>query len=162
MTEAVLFWILAVLAVIGGIGVIASRRAMYSAMSLVWTLFCLASLYVLLRAHLLAALQVLVYAGAIMMLFVFVVMLLSMTDEEKGKARASGYGIAGSLAAGTILVGVAFAVAGQPSPEGPLAVGTVRAVALELYTEHVLAFQVTAVLLLAAIIGATVVAIRRI
>lgn len=160
--EAVLFWILAVLTVIGGIGVIASRRAMYSAMSLVWTLFCLAALYVLLRAHLLAALQVLVYAGAIMMLFVFVLMLISMTDEEKDEVRRVGRGIIGALAVGAIFTGVAWAVVGHPEPEGPLAVGTVREVALQLYTEHVLAFQVTAVLLLTAVIGATVVAIRRI
>ncbi len=162
MTEAILFWILAFLTVLGGIGVIASRRAMYSAMALVWTLFCLASLYVLLRAHLLAALQVLVYAGAIMMLFVFVIMLLAMTEEEKGTVKRTGRGLAGVISAGVIVVGIAWAAGEQPPPEGPLSVGTVRAVAMQLYTEHVLAFQVTAVLLLAAIIGATVVAMRRI
>ena len=162
MTEAIVFWILAVLTILGAVGVIASRRAMYSAMSLVWTLFCLASIYVLLRAHLLAALQVLVYAGAIMMLFVFVIMLLSMTDEERGKVKKVGQGILGVVAAGVIVFGIVWATGEQPLPEGPLAVGTVRAVALQLYTEHVLAFQVTGVLLLAAIIGATVIAMRRI
>jgi NADH-quinone oxidoreductase subunit J len=162
VTEAILFWILAAVSVGCGLGVITVRNPVHSAMFLVGSLFSLAGLFVLLRAHLVAALQVLVYAGAIMMLFVFVIMLLSLTEEEREEAHRTGYKLFGVLSVGVICLAAAWAATQEPMPDRERAVGTVRAVAMQLYTEYVLAFEVVAVLLLVAIIGAAVVAMRRI
>src|SRR5579884_1991112 len=78
--ESVVFWVAAVLAVLGGIGVVSSRGAIYSALSLILTLSQLAVLYLLLNAQFIAAAQILIYAGAVMVLFLFVITLLGVQD----------------------------------------------------------------------------------
>lgn len=161
--EGVLFWVFATLVVVGALGVIGARNPIHSAMSLVGTLFFLAAVFVLLRAHLVAGLQVLVYAGAIMVLFVFVIMLLSLSDDDLGQPRPTLWKVLGGGAAGGIAAAVAMAifsggvvVAPVPSSAG------LTVVAHALYTDHVLAFEIIGVLLLVAIVGAVVVAKRRI
>lgn len=163
MVEAVLFWILAVLIVVTALGVIAFKNPVNSAMSLIGSFFFLAALYVLLRAHLVAALQVLVYAGAIMVLFVFVIMLLSLSDKELGEPKWTFFKWLGIVAAVLIAAFAIFAVSGgsqalAPSP----AAGTFAQIAEIIYTDYALAFELIAVLLLVAIVGAVVVAKRRI
>ncbi|RMG19057.1 MAG: NADH-quinone oxidoreductase subunit J [Deltaproteobacteria bacterium] len=161
--ETILFFVLSALLIAAALGVILARNPINSAVSLIGAFFFLSALYVLLRAHLIAALQVLVYAGAIMVLFVFVIMLLSLTDEELGGPRRTVFKVVGAVAAGFLSL---FAAAvGRPDAlagSGEHAVGTVKAVAHSVYTDHVLAFEITAVLLLVAIVGAVVVAKRRI
>src|ERR1700704_3604853 len=94
--EIVLFWIFAVLTVGASLGVVVLKNPIASAMSLVATFFFLAGIYVLLWAHTVAALQVLVYAGAIMVLFLFVIMLLSLTDANlKGPRLTFGRVVGG-------------------------------------------------------------------
>ena len=161
--ETILFFILSGLLIGTALGVILARNPINSAVSLIGAFFFLSALYVLLRAHLIAALQILVYAGAIMVLFVFVIMLLSLTDEELGGPRRTVFKVLGAVAAGFLSLFAAFAgrPEGAASPDGR-AVGTVKAVALQVYGEHVLAFEITAILLLVAIVGAVVVAKRRI
>ncbi|MDF1564387.1 MAG: NADH-quinone oxidoreductase subunit J [Deltaproteobacteria bacterium] len=161
--EAALFWIFAGLLVVSAFGVVWSRNPVNSAMSLIGGFFILASLYVLLRAHLLAGLQVLVYAGAIMVLFTFVIMLLSLSEDEIGGPRYTWFKFLGVAGAGTLAVIVAWAVRqGEALAEAGTQVGTFREVALLLYTDHLIAFEMTGVLLLVAIVGAVVVAKRRI
>jgi len=160
--EAILFWIFASLLVACAAGVVLSRNPVNAAMSLIGGFFVLASIYVLLRAHLLAGLQVMVYAGAIMVLFTFVIMLLSLSDKELGDPRHTVFKGLGVLAVGAIAVGSSFAISDAGVPSGALVVGSVRSVALNLYTSHVLAFELTGVLLTVAIVGAVVVAKRRI
>ena len=80
--ELVLFWIFAVPLVLTALGVLIARSPVYAAMNLVAAFFCLAGIYVLLTAHLIAFMQILVYAGAVMVLFLFVIMLLSLGDEQ--------------------------------------------------------------------------------
>ena len=161
--EAVLFWILAALIVVSALGVVAFRNPVHSAMSLIGSFFFLAAIYVLLRAHLVAWLQVLVYAGAIMVLFVFVIMLLSLSDEELGRPRHTVFKVVGVVAAGLIsVIAVMAEVRGPEAVAAVPAAGTLKQVASVLYSEYALAFEAVAVLLLVAIVGAVVVAKRRI
>ncbi len=167
-----LFIVFAALALGGGIGMIASRNPVASLLFLVLTLFSLAGIYVLLNAQFIAAVQVIVYAGAIMVLFLFVIMLLNLGHDFQADMRRGAWIVAGFIGAG--LIGYALARgAGAPgalAPEsGGLMVdasvrelGAVGAVAFPLYRNFVVPFEVTSVLLLVAAIGAVLLAKRRV
>jgi NADH-quinone oxidoreductase subunit J len=170
MGEMVIFLAFAFIAVVSGIGVIFSRNAVYSALLLVGNFFCLAVFYVLLNAQFLAAVQLTVYAGAIMVLFVFVIMLLSPAGEPHLLRRMRWQGwIALPLA--VLLIGqIVFGfVSGAISPDrGPYTLehmndlgGSVQAVGSVLFTEYLLPFEVTSLLLVVALIGAVVLGKRR-
>jgi uncharacterized MnhB-related membrane protein len=90
--ESVFFWIFAVGTVFFSAQVVLRRNPLYAAISLVGAFFFLAGIYVLLSAHLIAILQVIVYAGAVMVLFVFVIMLLNLKEEELGRERLTAWG----------------------------------------------------------------------
>ena len=163
--EMVVFWIFSVPLIAGAAGVVVARNPVNAAISLVVSFFFLAGIYVLLTAHLLAFLQVLVYAGAIMVLFLFVIMLLTTKDEEFARARMNVMHVGGVLGALGVLVVVVKAV----SDLGPMPMrlvgpefGTVKAVGRLLYTQYLLPFEVTSLLLLVSIVGAVVVAKQRI
>src|SRR5207245_1296668 len=102
MTEAMLFYPLAGLTVLAALGVIKARNPVYGAMSLVTCFFFLSAIYVVLAAHFVAAIQILVYAGAIMVLFLFVIMLLALTDKELGETRITLFKILGGASAAAI------------------------------------------------------------
>src|SRR5215813_12582348 len=102
--EQILFWVFAVMTVLSALGVVVLKNPIASAMALVGTFFFLAGIYVLLWAHTVAALQVLVYAGAIMVLFLFVIMLLSLTDV--GPAVQLSFSRILGAAAVAVLLGV--------------------------------------------------------
>ncbi len=166
MAEKILFLVFAVPLVATALGVLLSRNPVYAAMNLVAAFFCLAGIYVLLTAHLIAFMQVLVYAGAVMVLFLFVIMLLSLGDEhlvpEPSKRAMQWVGVAGAVALALV---IAFAI--QQVPETAAAnvdglFGTVKAVGRLLFTEYLLPFEATSLLLLVAIVGAVVVAKERI
>jgi NADH-quinone oxidoreductase subunit J len=146
-------------------GVVISRNPVHAAMNLVAAFFFLAGIYVLLVAHLIAFLQILVYAGAVMVLFLFVIMLISLGDEHLEQERYRGMqllGVVGALGLATVL---AFAITGafRDAPAAlPADFGTVKAVGRLLYTQYLLPFEATSLLLLAAIVGAVVVAKERI
>jgi NADH-quinone oxidoreductase subunit J len=145
-------------------GVIVARSPVYAAMSLVAAFFCLAGIYVLLVAHLIAFMQILVYAGAVMVLFLFVIMLISLGDEALEKERYRGMQIVGALAAvgiTAVLASALFEVQGAPAAL-PADFGTVKAVGRVIFTQYLLPFEVTSLLLLVAIVGAVVVAKERI
>jgi NADH-quinone oxidoreductase subunit J len=163
--EIVVFWVFAVPLIATALGVVIARNPVYAAMNLVAAFFCLAGVYVLLTAHLVAFLQVLVYAGAIMVLFLFVIMLLSLSDEELGVKRVRAMQVLGAAGA----IGLAWVVLGAIRSLGtraPRAIGpdfgTVKAVGRLLYTQYLLPLEATSLLLLVAIVGAVVVAKRRI
>ncbi|HEX8908227.1 MAG TPA: NADH-quinone oxidoreductase subunit J [Anaeromyxobacteraceae bacterium] len=163
--EMVVFWIFAVPLIASAGGVLVARNPVNAAMSLVAAFFFLAGIYILLTAHLLAFLQVLVYAGAIMVLFLFVVMLLTTNDEEFARSRTKVMQVGGAFGALGVLAVVVKAV----SDLGPLPMrvvapefGTVKAVGRLLYTQYLLPFEATSLLLLVAIVGAVVVAKQRI
>lgn len=163
--EAVLFYIFAIGVVVAGAQVVLRRNPIYGAVSLVACFFFLAGIYVLLSAHLIAILQVMVYAGAVMVLFVFVIMLLNLKEEELGEMHVTtmkGIGLA------AVLVVVGFITWKALAPvqfARDLAVseqvhgfGGVKAVGNVLYRSAVLPFEVTSLLLLVAVVSAVVIA----
>jgi len=166
MTETVFFWIFAVLTVVLAGQVVLRRNPAHAAVSLVGAFFFLAGIYVLLAAHLIAILQVMVYAGAVMVLFVFVIMLLNLKEEELGHERLTAWKIIGGASI-VITVGlIAFLALGNAYPTGLLrdmartqpGFGSVKGVGQALYIASVLPFEVTSLLLTVAIVGAVVVA----
>ena len=159
----ILFYIFAIAAVLGAMMVIASRNPVHSAISLVVTLFNVAGLYVLADATFLAAIQVLVYAGAIMVLFVFVIMLLNLKEEEMIEAGVSKTFrfVVGLLAISS------FALTGLFLDKKilfyPLEVanfGNIRVLGQLLFTEYLIPFEVTSILLTVAVVGAIILAKR--
>ncbi len=153
MTDA-LFWIFSLAAVVSGVMVVACRNTINCAMALVCSMFFIAGLFVLLGAYFLAAVQILVYAGAVMVLFLFVIMLLDVATELKRRLRHFQIAL-------SILVALAFgAVLFHVQKKAPLLSfaktsppGTVEAVGKSLFTEYLVPFEVTSLLLLVAIIG---------
>jgi NADH-quinone oxidoreductase subunit J len=156
--ETTLFYLFAGLTLLCGLMVVAnpfSRSPVTSAMFLVLTIVSLAGLFVLLHAFFLAAVQVLVYAGAVMVLFLFVIMLLDLKAEERQKAKRLSW-VSGALAAGAIAALLLKAIArhGAPAPAlARLAEGDTRALGTLLFTEYLLPFEIVSVLLLVAMVG---------
>lgn len=169
MTEF-FFFLFAAMAVLSAIFMVTQANPVASVVHLVVTFFALSGLFVILDAHFIAAVQVIVYAGAIMVLFLFVIMLLNLgsgvpADIRRGLARV----LAGSVALALIVV-LTRLVLGDPGTEalGPSALasvleskGAVRALAEPLFNRYLVAFEVTSILLLVAVIGAVVLARRR-
>ena len=155
----VTFAILASVAVIGALGVVLLRQPIHAALSLVGTLLTLAVLFVTLQAHFLAAIQVIVYGGAIMVLFLFVIMLLNIEHERKEVQpwlRWAAYGV-GLAAAVGLIVGAMLDPRQMPDPavvRETLQGGHPRLIAEVLYGEFMLAFQLVGVLLLTGMVGA--------
>jgi NADH-quinone oxidoreductase subunit J len=162
--SAATFFPLAVLLLLAALGVVLNRHPVRSALCLVATLFLLAVVFVLLDAHLVAALQIVVYAGAIVVLFLFVIMLLDLQVEPREPPRAALPLIAGLAAGGFALVLAAALRRGAAVPEAAAAApgfGTTEAVSERLFTQFVLPFEITSLLLLVAIVGAVVIAKRQ-
>ncbi len=166
MAEKVLFFLFAVPLVATALGVLWSRNPVYAAINLVAAFFCLAAIYVLLTAHLIAFMQVLVYAGAVMVLFLFVIMLLSLGDEhlvpEPSKRAMQWVGVVGAVALAVVIAAAISRVGDGAAATVDGAFGTVKAVGRVLFTEYLLPFEATSLLLLVAIVGAVVVAKERI
>lgn len=163
MVEGVLFVLMALGALAGAVTVVVARNTVYSAMGLLATLFSVAVLYVVQLAHLVAAVQVIVYAGAVMTLFLFVIMLIGVDqsediDERLPRQRLWVGAIAGLIIilAGVLTTSGGFvwvpAAASQTIVESTN--GTVQAIAEPLFTEWVLAFEATALLLTISAAGA--------
>lgn len=166
--EQAFFFLFGIGAVAGAGGVLAARNPVNSAISLVCAFFCLAGVYVLLNAPFLAVLQILVYAGAIMVLFLFVLMLLNLRTGEEGKPQLSATKLLGIVTAAG--VGVVIGASALGSIEGqttlvttsvPETYGQVGPIGMAMMTRNVLAFELVGVLLLVGIVGAVVVAKRR-
>jgi len=163
--EQVMFWLCGIIAIIFSCMMIIKRNPVHSALCLVVVFVTLAVLYVLLGAEFLAAVQVIVYAGAIMVLFLFVIMLLNLEEEvhRQGKSRLA-LKTSSIVGAGLLLLflisGGVFRAVSAMGTAGPAAAETsnTQAVAELLFTKYLLPFEVTSVLLLAAIVGAIVLA----
>lgn len=163
LMELALFIPFAALALAGGLGVIASRRAIHSALSLLLVLSSLAVLYLLLGAQFIAVLQVIIYAGAIVVLFLFVIMLLHMATGEPAARGVRPWRAGALLAAALFLVALLTAVARPRTAAlltaGPaLGFGTAETVGRTLFTRFLLPFELASVVLLVGIIGAVVLA----
>lgn len=167
--EIVLFWVFSIATVISALGVVITKNPIASAMSLVATFFFLAGIYVLLWAHTVAVLQVLVYAGAIMVLFLFVIMLLSLGDETGSAIKISLSRVLGTVATSALLAALVMAFRKLPvadlswrTDEKLRSFGTIGQLGEVLYTQWLFPFEAVSLLLLVAIVGAVVVAKPRI
>ena len=165
MMQTILFYILAALAIAGALGVVLARNPVYAVLSLVATMFAISGIFVVLQAYFVAVIQILVYAGAVLVLFLFVVMLLDMAPETLFRLKGNTLKIGGTLFAGFILweILMAAGLTGVvPGSNGPgTAQGTPAAVGQLLFTRFSLPFEVASLLLLVGIIGAIVLAKKK-
>jgi NADH-quinone oxidoreductase subunit J len=164
-TEEVLFWVLGVVAVVGAIGVVAAPKAVYSAIFLATTMLVLAVLYIAQDALFLGVVQVVVYTGAVMMLFLFVVMLIGVDLSESLVETLRGQRIA-AIAAGVgfgalLIAGIGnMSVAGFTGLTEANAGGNVQGLAALIFTQYLWAFELTGALLITAALAAMVLAHR--
>lgn len=147
-----LFWFFSIAMLLSGLLVILSRNPVNSAMFLVLAMFFMAGLFVVLEAYFLAIIQVLVYAGAVMVLFLFVIMFLDLKAEQRRRFRILTFG-GGIIVASAFLVKVHDVVENLPVVAAKGVVGTTEAVGRLLFTRYLLPFEVTSLLLLVAMIG---------
>ena len=160
--QVLLFILFGGLAIGCALAVVAQRNPLYSAISLVGVFISLACLYVMLAAPFIAAVQVIVYAGAIMVLVVFVIMLLNVEEEERGRTRLK-FLVPTAVALAAILIAeIAFIlVTVQEFRVNPAtSVGLTHSVGTSLFTRYLLPFEITSILLLMAIVGAMTLARR--
>jgi NADH-quinone oxidoreductase subunit J len=173
MVEVIVFVACAAVVLAGALGVILSRNPVHSALSLVATLFGIAVLFVELEAHLLAAVQVIVYAGAIVILFLFVIMLLGVDRAEdlgdepiagqRWLAAIFGLGLLGAAVLGVLILSPDGIVTGRPGAIQAISddVPNVEAVGELLFTDYIAAFQITAILLTVAVVAAVMMVRKR-
>ena|SRR5436190_9326450 len=173
MPETLLFYLFSGVAIVASALVIGQRNPMYSIMLLIVSFGALSALYIQLDAPFVAMAQIIVYAGAIMVLFLFVVMLLNAPQEDAAgwdrthPLRRSGVGRFGALLAGLLIVQMVWALArasGTATAVGSrgdvAAISSVRAVGRVLFTDYMFAFEATSVLILVAMVGAVLLAAR--
>jgi NADH-quinone oxidoreductase subunit J len=167
MLETFLFFLFAVLAIVGGLGLLLSRSPVAGALWMVLCLFAIATLYLTLNAAFIGVAQILVYAGAIMVLFVFVIMLLNLDAMPSLKGlsvrRIAAFGLGVAVLAQLLSV---VALELTDAPALPIATQAVEGTSTEdigvaLLTEHAFSLEMIGVLLLAATIGAVILAKRR-
>jgi NADH-quinone oxidoreductase subunit J len=165
MATSFLFILFAGLAIGCAIAVVAQRHPLYSAISLIGVFISLACLYLMLAAPFIAAVQVIVYAGAIMVLVVFVIMLLNVEEEEHRRPRLA-YLVPVAIALAAILIGeVAFVLYSVPASlytprDNSSSIGLTASIGAGLFTGYLLPFEITSILLLMAIVGAMTLAGR--
>lgn len=167
MLAPIFFFLLAAVAIVAALGMLLTRNPIHSALSLILNLFCVAGLYLTLNAEFIAVVQVLVYAGAIMVLFLFVIMLLNL--DELPRAKDFDWRLGMAFAGGTALLALltyvlASGLGAMPSMHiGPQAAlnGTPKAIAWTLFTTYALPFEIIGLLLLVATIGAVLLAKKR-
>jgi NADH-quinone oxidoreductase subunit J len=165
--DALLFWVLGAATVVASLLVIGQRNPMYSVLLLIVSFAALSGIYIVLGAPFVAAIQIIIYAGAIMVLFLFVVMLLNVPTEEAVTGREARFiGGAGPRRFGAVLSAVlvielAWALRrlqGTPMPAGSANTPTVHDIGVTLFRNYAFAFEATSVLILVAMVGAIILA----
>ncbi len=164
MSAALLiFFVLAGLAVLGALSLVLQRHPIHSALSLIVVMVCLAGLYLLMGAEFIAAVQIIVYGGAIMVLFIFVIMLLNAGEEERTDfskiAKFAGLPLALALTA-SIAAAIVKPAASIPNAAQAVIPGATAQISTMLFKEFVYPFELTSFLILVAIMGALVLAQR--
>ena len=161
----VVFWVCGPLMVCGAVGLVAFRKAVYSALSLAFLMINLAAVYAAMEAPFMAAAQVIVYTGAIMMLFLFVLMLVGVDRPDSFVETIRAHGVIAGLAAlgtlGLLVFGVGSAIVGDPQglaeANGQYG-GNIESLAALIFGRYVFAFELTSALLITAAVGAMVLA----
>lgn len=171
MLEALLFIIIGLITIVCALCVVFQKNPIYSAIFLIQTMVSLAVLYILLHAQFIAAVQIMIYAGAVMVLFVFVIMLLNLSKEdvEGGKDKLMFQKVSAILL-GLILfvmIGVVtlktvfLGTKGEYTPERINEIGNTQLVGKLLFTDYVFPFEIASILLFAAVLGAIVLAKKK-
>jgi NADH-quinone oxidoreductase subunit J len=162
--EMVIFFVLAATAVLAALGVIAQRSAVRSALLMLVNFCCLAGLYILLNAQFVAMVQAILYAGAVVVLFLFVVMLLGVERAEESADLRPYHAVAGGVLGLLFLGGVAWALlaGGTEGAAATALAGGVRTIGAALMTDYAVPFELASIVLLVAIIGAVVLAKKRV
>ena len=162
MVHQILFFVFAGLCVAGALNLLFQKHPIHSALSLIVVMGSLAALFLLLGAEFVAAIQIIVYAGAIMVLFVYVIMLLNAGEEEKGPDNSTIALYVGVPAVTAIVAFVLLLLVRRNDVHDGVQIGAfmgrTKDVALKLFTDFLLPFEVTSVLILIAIMGAVVLA----
>ena len=163
---AALFYFIACLTIISALFVVLNRNPVYSAVMLVFCFFSLAALYVLLEAYFVAVLEIIVYAGAIMVLFLFVIMLINVGKETAAtvliqKAKALPFVLVVLFSFNIILL-ILWRNEGLHQPNTISSVGGITAIGQALFTKYLLPFEIASLLLLVALIGTVYLAKRRV
>jgi NADH-quinone oxidoreductase subunit J len=162
--EFAFFGLAALLVLVGGVATVAARNPIRSAMGLLTSIVGVAAMYLLLAAEFLAAIQILVYAGAVVVLFLFVIMLLgpsatSARDARTAIPRYLGAGVfVGAALASALLIGQLSTGALTQLQPPPVGLGTIEGIGKELFTTNLVPFELSGALLLVAVVGAVAVA----
>lgn len=167
--EAVILALMAVTSIAGAVTVVMARNPVYAGMGLLGTMLSLAVIYIAQLAHFVAVIQIIVYAGAVMLLFLFVIMLIGVDKtEDTSESLPLQRQIVGGLAAVTVGLAIWLGVSGgftwvpgEIEGGAELTNGTIEAIALPLFTDWVLAFEVTALLLTVGAAGAVALAMYK-
>jgi NADH-quinone oxidoreductase subunit J len=158
----ILFWVLSVVAIFSALMVVISKNPVYSVLWLIVTFFTISGHYILLNAQFLAVVNIIVYAGAIMVLFLFVIMLMNLskeTDPQKSKWLK----LIGAVAGGCLLLVIVAALRNTEQQMTELAtgdIGLIENLGKVLFNEYVVPFEISSILFLSAMIGAVVIGKR--
>lgn len=156
-----IFFLLALVIVSSGIAVIALRNPVYSALALVLNLTAVSGIFAMLGAHFLAVAQIIVYAGAIMVLFIFVIMLLNVKAESEQKGDTVALLLSGAAALFfVLLIGVLSFSQFDPADAAYILEGTVERMGRDLFTKYLFQFEAASLLIMVAVVGATMLARR--
>ena len=157
----ILFWFLSVIALFSALMVITSKNPVYSVLWLIATFFAISGHYILLNAQFLAIVNIIVYAGAIMVLFLFVIMLMNLNKESEPK-KNRWLKMAGAVSGGCLLLILVAALKNtdikmQEDMIGGGNIGLIKTLGKELFTTYVVPFEISSVLFLSAMVGAVVI-----
>ncbi|MFN2457769.1 MAG: NADH-quinone oxidoreductase subunit J [Chitinophagaceae bacterium] len=155
----ILFWLLSAVSLGSAIMVITCKNAIYSVLWLIITFFSISGHYILLNAQFLAVVNIIVYAGAIMVLFLFVIMLMNLNKDTEPQ-KSKWLKIAGALAGGCLLLVLVAAlrnVEGQTAEMNSGDIGLIQNLGRVLFTEYVVPFEISSILFLSAMVGAVVI-----
>ncbi len=160
-TTQIIFWFLSVVALFSALMVITSKNPVYSVLWLIVTFFSIYGDYILLNAHFLAIVNIIVYAGAIMVLFLFVIMLMNLNKETEPQ-KNRWLKMAGAVAGGCLLLVLVAAlkdtdIKQQQALVNEGSIGLIKNLGKELFTTYVVPFEISSVLFLSAMVGAVVI-----
>jgi NADH-quinone oxidoreductase subunit J len=154
----ILFWILSAVAVLAALMMITSRNPVYSVLWLIITFFCISGHYILLNAQFLAIVNIIVYAGAIMVLFLYVLMLMDLKKDNEPQ-KNKWLKIIGAVAGGSLLLVLIAALRNTEKQMAELNtgdIGLIENLGKVLFTEYVVPFEISSILFLSAMVGAVV------
>ena len=157
----ILFWLLSVVALFSALMVISSKNPVYSVLWLIATFFAISGHFILLNAQFLAIVNIIVYAGAIMVLFLFVIMLMNLNKETEPR-KNRWLKMAGAIAGGCLLLVLVAAlkdtdIKQQQALVNEGSIGLIRNLGKELFTTYVVPFEISSILFLSAMVGAVVI-----